>query len=173
MSDEVTGWFAQAGFFKLMQPARYGGYEYGFSAFIDIISELGRGCTSSAWACSLGAVHQWFVGIFGKQAQDDVWAANPEAIVCVSYAPVVKAETVDGGYQIEGKWQWASNCDNSQWAMLAVQFEPEPANPTPAFCWCRAVTGRWKTTGSWLGNRARVPKPWWLSGLRLCRGIAN
>jgi alkylation response protein AidB-like acyl-CoA dehydrogenase len=149
VSDDVTGWFREAGFFKLMQPARYGGYEYGFSAFIDIISELGRGCTSSAWACSLGAVHQWFVGIFNEQAQDDVWASSPDAIVCVSYAPVVKAKAVEGGYQIEGKWQWASNCDNSQWAMLAVQFEAEPANPAAHAGFLLVPRSDWAVEDNW------------------------
>ena len=122
VSDEATEAFHEAGFFKLMQPARYGGYEYGFTAFTDVISELGRACTSSSWACSLGAIHQWLVGTFPVEAQDDVWLKNPKAIVCVSYAPVVKAERVDGGYTIEGKWMWASNVDNSQWAMVGVQL---------------------------------------------------
>src|SRR5277367_3482369 len=55
VSAETIDAFRQAGFFKLMQPARYGGYEYGFTAFIDVIAELGRGCTSSAWCCAIGA----------------------------------------------------------------------------------------------------------------------
>jgi len=64
VSEETTRAFHDAGFFKLMQPARYGGYEYGFTAFIDVVSELARGCTSSSWGCSLGAIHQWLVGTF-------------------------------------------------------------------------------------------------------------
>lgn len=96
VSDE-SGALSQSGFFKLMQPARYGGYEYGFTAFTDVISRLGRACTSSSWACSLGAIHQWLVGTFPVEAQDDVWKDNPDAIVYVSYAPVVKAERVPGG----------------------------------------------------------------------------
>lgn len=123
--DEATEAFRAAGFFKLMQPARYGGYEYGFTAFTDVISELGRACTSSSWACSLGAIHQWLIGTFPVEAQDDVWSKNPNAIICASYAPVVKAERVDGGYTIEGKWMWASNVDNSQWAMVGVQLPGE------------------------------------------------
>src|SRR5262249_4982440 len=69
VSDEATALFREAGFFRLMQPAQFGGYEFGFSAFVDIISELGRGCPSSAWGCSLGSVHQWLIGTFPAQAQ--------------------------------------------------------------------------------------------------------
>ena len=125
VSERTTEEFAQAGFFRLMQPARYGGYEYGFTAFIDIVSELGRGCTSSSWGCSLGAIHQWLIAVFPEQAQDDVWKRDPGAIACVSYAPVVTAEKADGGYRVQGRWQFASNIDNSQWAILGVQFPPD------------------------------------------------
>src|SRR5213592_2887545 len=106
VSSATTEAFHEAGFFKLMQPARYGGYEYGFTAFIDVISELARACTSSAWGCSLGAIHQWLVATFPEQAQDDVWRRDPGAIVCGSYAPATMAEKVDGGYLVHGKWHF-------------------------------------------------------------------
>ena len=131
VSDATTEAFHAAGFFKLMQPARYGGYEYGFTAFIDVVSELGRACTSSAWGCSLGAIHQWLVATFPEQAQDDVWRRDPSAIVCGSYAPAMMAEKVEGGYLVHGKWHFASNVDNSQWALLGVQFPPEHKGAVP------------------------------------------
>lgn len=132
VSAETTERFRQAGFFKLMQPARYGGYEYGFTAFIEIISELARGCASSAWGCSLGVVHQWVLGTFPAQAQEDVWGSNPDAIVCGSYAPAAMAEKVEGGYRVQGQWHWASNVDNSQWALIGVQFPAEEKGAAPS-----------------------------------------
>jgi len=149
VSDETTQAFHRAGFFRLMQPARYGGYEYGFTAFVDIISELGRACTSSAWGCSLGAVHQWLLGTFPAEAQEDVWGANPRAIICVSYAPVVKAEKVAGGYVVEGKWLWSSNVDNSQWAILGVQLPPDDDNPNPHAGFLLAPRSDWEIEDNW------------------------
>ncbi|CAM5502456.1 acyl-CoA dehydrogenase family protein [Eoetvoesiella caeni] len=171
VSQETTQMFREAGFFRLMQPARFGGYEYGFTPFIDIISELARGCPSSAWGCSLGAVHQWLVGTFPAQAQDDVWGENPEAIICGSYAPVVNAEKVDGGYLISGKWHWASNIDNSEWAVVGVFFPPDEETPekhagfllVPRTDW--VVDDDWFTAGQagtgsktvWIDKPAFVP----------------
>jgi len=135
VSEQTTNAFRDAGFFRLMQPARYGGYEYGFTAFIDVISELGRGCTSSAWCCAIGAIHQWMIAGFPEQAQNDVWKGNPEAFACVSYAPTGNTQKVDGGCLIEGRWQFVSNCDNSEWCILGAQF-PAPeqgAPPQPGF----------------------------------------
>jgi alkylation response protein AidB-like acyl-CoA dehydrogenase len=148
VSDATTEKFHDAGFFKLMQPARYGGYEYGFTAFADVISELGRACTSSSWACSLGAIHQWLVGTFPVKAQDDVWGKDPSAIVCVSYAPVVKAERVEGGYVVQGKWMWASNVDNSQWAMLGVQLPADDGNSVQAG-FLLAPRADWEIEDNW------------------------
>jgi alkylation response protein AidB-like acyl-CoA dehydrogenase len=149
VSDATTEAFHQAGFFKLMQPARYGGYEYGFTAFIDVVSELARGCTSSAWGCSLGAIHQWLVGTFPEQAQDDVWRSNPSAIVCGSYAPAAMAERVDGGYLVQGKWHFASNVDNSQWALLGVQFPPEEKGAAPTAGFLLAPRSDWSIEDNW------------------------
>ena len=150
VSDEATDKFRQAGFFKLMQPARFGGYEYGFSSFIEIISELGRGCASSAWGCSLGAVHQWVIGTFPEQAQQDMWGANPEAIACGSYAPAAQAEKVSGGYTVQGSWHWASNVDNSQWALLGVMFPPdEPAGVSPGAGFVLVPRNDWRIEDNW------------------------
>jgi alkylation response protein AidB-like acyl-CoA dehydrogenase len=149
VSDETTALFRQAGFYKLMQPARYGGYEYGFTAFIEVISELARGCASSAWGCSLGAVHQWVVGTFPAQAQDDVWGENPDAIVCGSYAPAVTAVKDDGGYTVQGQWHWASNVDNSQWALLGVQFPPDEQGGAPSAGFLLVPRQDWRIEDNW------------------------
>ncbi|MFT3666424.1 acyl-CoA dehydrogenase family protein [Piscinibacter sp.] len=146
VSEATTQHFHEAGFFKLMQPARFGGYEYGFTAFIDVISELGRGCTSSAWGCSLGAVHQWLVGTFPAAAQDDVWGKDPSSIVCGSYAPAAVAEVVDGGYRIQGRWAFASNVDNSQWALLGVSF---PASDIGGAGFLLAPRADWRIEDNW------------------------
>ncbi len=149
VSAEVTDRFREGGFFKLMQPARFGGYEYGFTAFIDVISTLGRGCTSSAWGCSLGAIHQWMMGTLPLQAQEDVWGQNPDDIVCGSYAPATMAERVDGGYKVQGQWKFASNVDNSQWALLGVHFPPTEKGGAPAAGFLLAPRSDWSVHDNW------------------------
>lgn len=149
VSEETIRTFRDAGFFRLMQPAAYGGYEYGFSAFIDVVSELGRGCTSSAWSCSLGIIHQWLIALFPKQAQDDVWGADAEAIACGSYAPAMTAEAVDGGYLIHGKWLYASNVDNSQWAALGVHIPPAEPGGAPSGGFMLCPRADWEIEDNW------------------------
>lgn len=149
ISPEIMQEFARAGFFRLMQPARYGGYEYGFTAFIDVIAELGRGCTSSAWDCAIGSIHQWLIALFPREAQDDVWKSTPDAFACVSYAPTGTTEKVDDGYLVHGRWQFVSNADNSEWLILGAQFPgPEKGSPPePGFL--LAPRSAWRIEDSW------------------------
>ena len=56
--------FLNAGFFRVLQPKRYGGFEHPFGTHMRIAAELGRGCASSAWVASVIAVHSWIVGMF-------------------------------------------------------------------------------------------------------------
>jgi resorcinol 4-hydroxylase (FADH2) len=149
VSAETTQLFKDLGFFKVLQPARYGGYEYGFTGFMDLISEIGRGCTSSAWACALGLIHQWLLATLPKQAQDDVWLKDPQAILCGSYAPATKAVRVEGGYQIKGKWSYASNVDNSQWALLGVHFPVDPSSGKPSAGFLLVPQQDWEIEDDW------------------------
>jgi 3-hydroxy-9,10-secoandrosta-1,3,5(10)-triene-9,17-dione monooxygenase len=53
--------FHRLGFFKVVQPKRFGGYEMDPSIIFDIQLELGRGCASSAWVYGV---------LFGKNNTD-------------------------------------------------------------------------------------------------------
>ena len=110
IADDVIERMREAELFRILQPEAYGGFEYGFDIFAELVATIGRGCGSSAWVYGLGAVHQWFTACFPKQAQDEFWA-DPGAIAAGSYAPVGKTVAVDGGYRTSGVWSFASGCD--------------------------------------------------------------
>ena len=53
LPDETNREFLAAGFYKIMQPRRYGGYELDFGTQTALGAELGRGCGSSAWVATI------------------------------------------------------------------------------------------------------------------------
>jgi alkylation response protein AidB-like acyl-CoA dehydrogenase len=116
---------------------------------MDLIAEIGRGCTSTAWGCALGLIHQWLLATLPKQAQDDVWLENPQAILCGSYAPATRAVRVDGGYLIKGKWSFASNVDNSQWALLGVHFPVASSSDKPSAGFLLVPRNDWVIEDDW------------------------
>jgi resorcinol 4-hydroxylase (FADH2) len=134
VSPEAIVRMRDAGLFRVMQPAVYGGYEYGFDALVRVVSAVGAGCGSTAWVFSLGIVHQWLVAAFSEKAQDEYWS-NPNAIAFGSYPPVGKVAVVDGGYRLTGSWSFTSGCDHANWLVLGGMVPPqgEGAPPKPAF----------------------------------------
>ncbi|MEX3955004.1 acyl-CoA dehydrogenase family protein [Trinickia sp. EG282A] len=124
-----------AGYFDVVKPKAFGGLEGDFSGLVDLNIDLAKSCASTAWVAGLLAAHQWLVGSFPAQAQHDVWAANPNALVCGSYAPVCQAQATDGGYLISGRWSFASGCECAQWSLCAAVLpaEGDREKPAPAF----------------------------------------
>jgi alkylation response protein AidB-like acyl-CoA dehydrogenase len=131
VSQEVMHVLRDAELFKLMQPAHFGGFEYGFTELMDINFEIGQGCGSTAWCASFCMLHQWLVALFPLEAQEEVWQ-DPATIVAVVVHPAGKCEVVSGGYRISGKWSFASNCDNVEWLILGVMVPPDPDRETAA-----------------------------------------
>jgi alkylation response protein AidB-like acyl-CoA dehydrogenase len=124
----------QAGLYKLVQPAAHGGYEQDFVVLADLMMEMAGACASTAWVCGLLSAHQWLVGLFPAEAQRDVWGGNPDATLCGSYAPITEAAAAAGGYRLNGRWSFASGCDNSQWAICAARLPATDERPSqPAF----------------------------------------
>ena len=126
--------FATAGFYKLFQPARHGGYEMPLGMMVEVAGELGRGCGSSAWIFSNLAVQSWIIGMHQPAAQDDVWGPNPDALAASSFP--LKGGTgrrVDGGLMLNGGWSFASGIDFADWENLQVFIPKEQSPPDHRF----------------------------------------
>ncbi|HLH77227.1 MAG TPA: hypothetical protein VKV28_10510 [Candidatus Binataceae bacterium] len=125
VSQETIEMLRAAELFKLMQPARFGGFEYGFSQLIDINLELGQGCGSSAWCASLTMAGQWMVGLFPLAAQEEIWGADPGTILAHQLFPTGTCTAAPGGFRLSGRWPFTSNCDNASWFLFGATFVGE------------------------------------------------
>ena len=56
-SEEMHQAFSDAGFYRILQPRMFGGYEFDVPTFYRVIIEVSRGCPSSGWCLSLNAAH--------------------------------------------------------------------------------------------------------------------
>lgn len=117
--------FMDAGFFRVLQPRRWGGWEMSPEVFWRILMELGRGCSSSAWNMMILGVHQWEFGQMDPQAGDDVWGQDNRVLVASSYAPTGNVKKVDGGYLLSGRWPTSSGGDHGQWAFLGGNLKDD------------------------------------------------
>lgn len=106
------------GFFRLLQPKLYDGYEADPIDFYTAVKEIAGACGSTGWVSSVLGVHPWQVALFAKEAQEAVWGSDTAARLSSSYAPTGKAIVADGGYTLSGKWSFSSGSDHAQWVLL-------------------------------------------------------
>ncbi|HEY5341063.1 MAG TPA: acyl-CoA dehydrogenase family protein, partial [Candidatus Aquilonibacter sp.] len=143
----------EAGLFRIVQPRIFGGSEHDLTLLLELVAEAAEGCASTAWVYGIYAAHQWLIASFPEQAQRDVWAADPDAVTCGSYAPAGKAEAVNDGYRLSGRWAFASGCDGAQWAICAALLPSRTAGQKrePAFLLVPAsdyvIDGEWSVAG--------------------------
>ena len=122
--------FQEAGFFKILQPRRHGGYEMDIETFYAVQMKLAEGCMSSAWVLGVVAVHNWQLALFDAKAQDDVWGKDNATLISSSYMPRAQVTPVEGGYRISGRWGFSSGVDHCDWAFLGgLVKDPETGEP--------------------------------------------
>ncbi|MFJ4771106.1 acyl-CoA dehydrogenase family protein [Streptomyces uncialis] len=120
VAEENITALAEADLLRLTVPRRFGGAEADIRTFLEVSSELARGCGSTAWVATLVNVCNWITGLFPERAQREVWGDDPGARVCGVLAPTATSRAVEGGLVVTGRWGFASGCLHSQWAVLGV-----------------------------------------------------
>lgn len=123
--DASIAELTQAGVFRMLQPARFGGDEASPIDFYEVVRTIATVCPSTAWVSSVLGAHPWQLALFEDRAQQDVWAENPDTLVSSSYAPTGKLTVVEGGYELSGRWSFSSGCDHAQWVFLGALVPSE------------------------------------------------
>jgi 3-hydroxy-9,10-secoandrosta-1,3,5(10)-triene-9,17-dione monooxygenase len=119
--------------FRMMQPRRFGGFEYGPAELAQVGFELGRACGSTGWCGTLAVCFGWMTAFFPLEAQQEVWD-DPDNLLAVSYVPTPKVEVVEGGIRISGNWPWASGVDSAKWLILSAMIPGKDGPPSLAWC---------------------------------------
>jgi 3-hydroxy-9,10-secoandrosta-1,3,5(10)-triene-9,17-dione monooxygenase len=103
---------------RLLTPARWGGHELSFNAFADSTIEIAKADGSAGWCYALLIAYSWVVAHFPEEAQRDVWANDPNALIAMSGFPSKQVVRTDGGYLLSGNWPWTSGIDHCSWCIL-------------------------------------------------------
>ncbi len=108
-----------SGVLRASLPARFGGYELPFGAHTSVAMELARHCPGTAWVAGILASHNWWLGKYHPEAQQELWADGPDALVAAAFA-CSRGGTVaeKDGYRVDGEWLWCSGIDNCDWAVV-------------------------------------------------------
>ena len=118
LPDETIDDLRRTELIKAARPTRFGGFALDLDQVMAIIAELGRGCGSSAWVYGVYCDHNITLGMFPGHAQEDVWARQPDALICAGLAPGGTLTRAAGGYRLTGRWSYSSGCTHADWAFV-------------------------------------------------------
>ncbi|RSN62063.1 acyl-CoA dehydrogenase [Streptomyces sp. WAC 04229] len=101
--------FRDAGLYRITVPRRYGGFEFGFDTFLEVVKILCRACPSTGWMYCLGAAHSLFAAtMFEEEAQAEIFRGG-DFIAPLVNAPFGTAEQdADGSWILNGEWKYCS-----------------------------------------------------------------
>jgi 3-hydroxy-9,10-secoandrosta-1,3,5(10)-triene-9,17-dione monooxygenase len=108
-SRELHEAFAEAGFYRMLVPRRYGGLEIELPTYYRVISSIARGCPSTGWMLALGTAHAvQGASYWPAEAQDELFT-GPDFLASASFGfEDAVAAPVEGGYRVSGTWHFCS-----------------------------------------------------------------
>ncbi len=118
VSHEAIEMVRAAGFFRILQPRVFGGYEMEPRAFLRVLHQVARGAPSVGWVLMVIGVHNWEVALLGKRVAEELWGTDQDVRVSSSYVPFGESKKVEGGYELSGRWRFSSGSDHCSWAFL-------------------------------------------------------
>jgi 3-hydroxy-9,10-secoandrosta-1,3,5(10)-triene-9,17-dione monooxygenase len=133
-SEALHQEFRKAGFYRAIQPRRFGGYEFDLKNYYRLAIELSRGDPSTGWCVILGAGHSLMLGAYFTEAAQAA-AFGPEGDF---HGPSVAAPggtatpTSDGGWLVKGKWGYASGAPYATYFLPTVLISGDTGGPPQA-----------------------------------------
>jgi len=132
--DEVIDAVRESGLFSLMVPKSHGGCEADLYTFFEVSLTLSRADASMGWLIGFYIEHAfWFCG-YPERFQNEVFA-DRNYVLSPATLNVAggKATKVDGGYRLDGQWQWGTGIIHADWVLAGALVVEEGSPPLPYF----------------------------------------
>ena len=120
LPDDLSKRFAESGFYRMCAPEQYGGLEQSPAVTMETVEILARADGAPAWVVFIGATSGTTLALLPEATSREVFA-TPETMIAGVFAPRGKAVAVEGGFQVDGQWQWGSGTQNADWVLGGCQ----------------------------------------------------
>src|SRR6185312_9336820 len=133
LPDETIADLHASGLFRVLQPKRVGGSELPFRSLVELVAVISRGDGSTGWVLANLAAHHWLLGMWPKQAQDEIWGESPDNLIGSALIfPRGRATPTPGGYRLTGRWPFSSGVDAASWSLIgAIVHDQEAGTNEP------------------------------------------
>jgi 3-hydroxy-9,10-secoandrosta-1,3,5(10)-triene-9,17-dione monooxygenase len=142
--------FLDRGFYRMLQPRRFGGYEFDLESFCRMVIEIARGCPSTGWHIAFTAGHPVLLAeLFGEQAQIDCF--GPDGVfIAAGRIPMGTAAPADGGgWLVDGTWDYCSGSPYATHLLPGVVIPPADGEGPPRIGLAVVPREQWTLLDDW------------------------
>ena len=115
LPPDISTEFAQQGFFHALVPREYGGVEAHPSTVVELIRRIAEADGSAGWNVMIGSTTGLLAASLPETFAREIYGESPGVLTVGVTAPLGKAEKVDGGYRVTGRWPFGSGSQNADW----------------------------------------------------------
>ncbi len=108
-SDAVHAALLAGGFYRILQPRRYGGYEFPLETFIRVVMELSHGHPAAGWCFTLAASHGLVLAAhWPERAQSELFGPHGDFRSAMTAGVGGNLRREADGYRLSGFFPFAS-----------------------------------------------------------------
>jgi 3-hydroxy-9,10-secoandrosta-1,3,5(10)-triene-9,17-dione monooxygenase len=131
-SEELHQEFLKAGFYRMLQPRRFGGYAFDLPTFWKAMVEISEGDPGTGWCLTLATHHAWVIGShWPERGQREIFGPDGEFRGPHRPTPMGTARRVEGGYVVSGQWDYCSGVPYSTHFMGGATLAGDGATGPP------------------------------------------
>ena len=128
---EVSNEIADRGYFRLLLPRSLGGAELEHPDFRRIVRIIAEADASAGWCVNQNNVFSTNSVRVPPETADEIWTVQRNVVTNGPPMPQTRAEVVDGGYRLSGRWNFSSGYPHATWlAALTPVYRPGETEPT-------------------------------------------
>jgi 3-hydroxy-9,10-secoandrosta-1,3,5(10)-triene-9,17-dione monooxygenase len=132
--DEVIEALKATGVFRSFVPERFGGYEIDLDLFVDLGVAVSEACASTGWITTFYMEHNWLLGMFAPELQEEIFARQPFVLAPGSVNPKDGTATPKGeGFELSGHWRFGTGIVHADWVLLSARVATEAPGPPRMF----------------------------------------
>ena len=127
---EVSNEIADRGYFRLLMPRSLGGAELEHPDFRRIVRIFAEADASVGWCINQNNVFSTNSVRVAPETADEIWTVRRNVVTNGPPMPQTRAEIVDGGYRLSGRWNFSSGYPHATWlAALTPVYQPGATEP--------------------------------------------
>ena len=128
---DISNEIADRGFFRLLLPKSLGGAEMEHPDFLKIVRVFAEADASVAWCINQNNVFSTNAVRVSAETAREIWTVQRNVVTNGPPVPGTRADVVDGGYRLSGRWNFSSGIPHATWvAALAPVFHPGQEEPS-------------------------------------------